>query len=866
MAAAAAAAGSPPRQPPTVDYACGEWDGDVMDVECRSAFALAELRRPCSAPCLSSEWAQTEPQQRAAEGEADAEFRLWGDYALWYHSQLPRDPRLPAPVTSTDTALEIICAKRERFFSIAAADAAAAAASGSPQRVRMAAAAAAAAHSPRRANAAAPLPAAVAGPGGVAAAMAAAACVPPAAPATATRASAPAAAPRRHGSGVATPVPSDPPERHSAEGLTLELLSASAGSSLGARQPPDDRESACSSPQGLVGAAAAAAECPGAGAPTYQPQLAYPPQQQQQQQQAQPRVHRPLNGNAAPFIPAQARQHQVHVHVCNQPPAPPQGPPDPPPPRPQAVAIQAHGCWRINGPNGPRVLLVSAPAAGPALAAPPPGSCHAVPVMSPVSPVTPVSPPTQPQFAPPQQQRHAIPVQPQQHQLQPQQHQPQQFQRQPPQQQQQQPKLPQRPPLRVRRSQVMEHWRASTGAGWGLQDIQGHGLEFAVDHEGTRQMQWWIEHADPRELQPLWAELCPHAVDLAQDQQGHHALIKVVECGSDRMHEELVMALRGHIAELATHPCGSRVLQQLLAVLSEGPSETIVQELEPQLGMLVQDNHGNYVVQKMMECYPRAIPMMAAALAGRVVELATNGSGCRCIQRILERSENHQEIIPLLDDLLYNVEALVVDQFGNYVVQHLLLATNKAIPGTEHYTVAVARRLQGNFTQLSMHKYASNVVERLFQFSSPQLRNAILEEMMNIRSPDGVSGLVSATADQFGNYVIQKIFDLCPPPQKRMIVDHLRPHAQQLRRVPYAKHFVIRMERMGFFPSSSASSSPSYHSHSGGHSQQGSPSHPKGSRAPHRSTAPQHAPGPGPQGTALILQQVSERIQQPFDR
>jgi len=55
----------------------------------------------------------------------------------------------------------------------------------------------------------------------------------------------------------------------------------------------------------------------------------------------------------------------------------------------------------------------------------------------------------------------------------------------------------------------------------------------------------------------------------------------------------------------------------------------------------------------------------------QVFSLSTHPYGCRVIQRILEHC-NLEQTSAILDELLSNIEPLLQDQYGNYVIQHVL--------------------------------------------------------------------------------------------------------------------------------------------------------------------------------------------------
>ena len=65
---------------------------------------------------------------------------------------------------------------------------------------------------------------------------------------------------------------------------------------------------------------------------------------------------------------------------------------------------------------------------------------------------------------------------------------------------------------------------------------------------------------------------------------------------------------------------------------------------------------------------------------------------------------------PILDEVLTVCGDLICDQYGNYVIQHVLSAGR---PGD---VSAIMRTISGDMLRLSCHKFASNVVERCLEY------------------------------------------------------------------------------------------------------------------------------------------------------
>ena len=77
----------------------------------------------------------------------------------------------------------------------------------------------------------------------------------------------------------------------------------------------------------------------------------------------------------------------------------------------------------------------------------------------------------------------------------------------------------------------------------------------------------------------------------------------------------------------------------------------------------------------------------------QVYPLSTHPHGCRVIQRILEHCKPEQTS-PILDELHQNTDQLLQDQYGNYVIQHVLEHGKQASSARRYYTIQMQIDLQ----------------------------------------------------------------------------------------------------------------------------------------------------------------------------
>uniref|UniRef100_A0A3Q2VMM5 Pumilio RNA-binding family member 2 n=1 Tax=Haplochromis burtoni TaxID=8153 RepID=A0A3Q2VMM5_HAPBU len=260
-------------------------------------------------------------------------------------------------------------------------------------------------------------------------------------------------------------------------------------------------------------------------------------------------------------------------------------------------------------------------------------------------------------------------------------------------------------------------------------------------------------------------------------------------------------------------PCflQSRFIQQKLERATPAERQMVFGEILQAAYQLMTDVFGNYVIQKFFEVGSIPFIINYSHIFGSVFVLSTHPYGCRVIQRILEHCTQEQTL-PILEELhqhseqlgqkyqgvslemtpktYYTVsrDALFKDQYGNYVIQHVL---EHGRPEDKSKIVAEVR---GKVLVLSQHKFASNVVEKCVIHSSRAERALLIDEVCCQK--DGPhSALYTMMKDQYANYVVQRMIDMAEPAQRKIIMHKIRPHIATLRKYTYGKHILAKLEK-----------------------------------------------------------------------
>ncbi|XVE59293.1 hypothetical protein DITRI_Ditri05aG0034400 [Diplodiscus trichospermus] len=338
-------------------------------------------------------------------------------------------------------------------------------------------------------------------------------------------------------------------------------------------------------------------------------------------------------------------------------------------------------------------------------------------------------------------------------------------------------------------SSLLEEFKSNKTKCFELSEIAGHVVEFSADQYGSRFIQQKLETATTEEKNMVYEEILPQALALMTDVFGNYVIQKFFEHGLPAQRRELAGKLFGHVLTLSLQMYGCRVIQKAIEVVDLDQKIKMVHELDGSVMRCVRDQNGNHVIQKCIECVPEEnIQFIVTTFFDQVVTLSTHPYGCRVIQRILEHCEDLKTQSKVMDEILGSVSVLAQDQYGNYVVQHVLEH------GKPHERSIIIKELAGKIVQMSQQKFASNVVEKCLTFGGPSERQLLVNEMLG--STDENEPLQAMMKDQFANYVVQKVLETCDDQQRELILSRIKVHLNALKKYTYGKHIVARVEKL----------------------------------------------------------------------
>jgi pumilio RNA-binding family len=302
-----------------------------------------------------------------------------------------------------------------------------------------------------------------------------------------------------------------------------------------------------------------------------------------------------------------------------------------------------------------------------------------------------------------------------------------------------------------------------------------------------------------------WQKYFPVRV-LRNDVFGNYVVQKLLEFGTPLMKNQLRETLEGEMLNLSLQMYGCRVVQKALETLDEDHLPKLLTEFHHNVLSCIHDQNGNHVIQKCIEVmsmkakiafakhdgeranfFGEQIDFILNDVLDNVTPLSCHPYGCRVLQRILEHCVEPKKI-QALDEIAKCHKILLDDQYGNYVIQHVLqYGRHQDRESIMHIVIA------NGLLPLSKQKFASNVVEKLLKYGNATQRNLLVREMLVLvddpkassgvsPSRNGVSSVVLLMVrDAYANYVVQTTLDVVAEgEEKRLLLEELNAHADQL--------------------------------------------------------------------------------------
>lgn len=207
-----------------------------------------------------------------------------------------------------------------------------------------------------------------------------------------------------------------------------------------------------------------------------------------------------------------------------------------------------------------------------------------------------------------------------------------------------------------------------------------------INQHGTRALQKLIDAlTTPEQVNILISALDGHVVRLIRDLNGNHVIQKLLLSLDERGSQFIYDAACKSVVEIGSHRHGCCVLQRCLDYAQEANRLNLISHIVAQAPTLVRDPFGNYVCQYVIDLgVQEYTDLMVQRLLGGICELSVQKFSSNVVEKCF-RSASPQLQRALLAEIMEpaTFHELVMDNYGNYVIQTALESTKSLDPETK---------------------------------------------------------------------------------------------------------------------------------------------------------------------------------------
>lgn len=304
------------------------------------------------------------------------------------------------------------------------------------------------------------------------------------------------------------------------------------------------------------------------------------------------------------------------------------------------------------------------------------------------------------------------------------------------------------------------------------QELRGNVVQLSKTQQGSKQLQRLLQRGNSSGfVDIILGEVEQDIAGLMCDPYANYLCSAVFQACSSRQRLRMLHCLAPRVAAIACDKRGTHALQALIGLLTTSEEqEFLVRSLQNHVIDMCMDANGTHVVQRLLFCFSSpSIDWIYAPVVSNLVNVAHHPYGLCVLKTCISQAKPpspHQQL--LLAQLAHNSLDLVQSPYGNYAIQHAVEEWGGDV------CLPIFLSLEGRMMQLSIQKFSSNVVEKIFSAAPFECRRRLIDELIG---SDKISVLVNSN---YGHYVVKRALQLAEPHQVQALVASVRGNIAQL--------------------------------------------------------------------------------------
>ena len=276
-------------------------------------------------------------------------------------------------------------------------------------------------------------------------------------------------------------------------------------------------------------------------------------------------------------------------------------------------------------------------------------------------------------------------------------------------------------------------------------------ISMIKDQNKNKYIQKKIEEKNTAFLHKLYQQMKHNLYEIINDQYGNYVIQKFLDYCDKQILSAILRQLYKYndksIYEISINKYGTRALQKLFekiaGCLKDEDVEIIKAAIKGNVTSMSKNINGNHVIQSIIKNIKNkeVMSFMYKEINQNLIEILKTKPGF-CVFTEMTSNFSNEDKNNIYENILKNIDKLINDEFGNFIIQKLLEMHNK------NYNLKIFNYIKDKIVYLSSQKYSSKVIESCMADSI--IKNKVIRKIIE---GNNIKDLI---LDNFGNYIVQK--------------------------------------------------------------------------------------------------------------
>ena len=307
------------------------------------------------------------------------------------------------------------------------------------------------------------------------------------------------------------------------------------------------------------------------------------------------------------------------------------------------------------------------------------------------------------------------------------------------------------------------------------------------DQMACKFLQEKLEKDSNNFLTNLFPDIILNITEFIKDSFANYFIQKMFHYLNEEQILYILKLLHPNFLDICIDKHGTRVIQRIMDYLTTYKTRQLFfYIIKPIFCKILNEYNGTHIIYKFFQFFPEFLVEANDIIIVNISIICINKRGCVFLENYLSNLYDINLRDKTIQSILDICQLLIIDKFGNYIIQYLLSLRNPNI------ILNIIDQIKTNIKYYCMNKYANFVIEKLLIYSNYTQKQFVIQ---NLLINDTISDLAF---NQHGNFIILQALNFADGNKRNLILKILKNLRPKIEELPNGKIFLKKLEYYSF--------------------------------------------------------------------